>query len=416
MAVKINPVETGASQCPVDHTMFSRQKSRPADYPTGRSAVEQDADGVWHIHGFEAGRDLLRSSLTRQDGFSADQVRRGQALGNMSNTPVLYMDGEPHHEQRKRTARFFTPNTVSAKYRDFMERYADRLLAPLAAGKTVDLSRISMDLAVQVAARVVGLTNSRLPGMDRRLEMFFHHQNPAPKPGLWHRLVSLYSQRDMLSFFFIDVQPAIKARRKTAADDIISYLIGQGYSDAEILTEVVTFAAAGMVTTREFIAMAAWHLMETPALLERYRAAGEKERYAILHETLRLEPVVAELRRVAVADITLQNEGQSVVIPAGSQVFVDLYGTNLDESAAGEAPEMLCPGRDILAEGAQPMLLSFGDGYHRCPGAYLAIQESDIFLQKLFALPGLHIVRPPTLYRGELTQGYELREFMVSRG
>ena len=31
------------------------------------------------------------------------------------------------------------------------------------------------------------------------------------------------------------------------------------------------------------------------------------------------------------------------------------------------------------------MLLSFGDGHHRCPGGPLAILESDIFLHRLLA-------------------------------
>ncbi|WP_449350719.1 hypothetical protein [Streptomyces shaanxiensis] len=35
-------------------------------------------------------------------------------------------------------------------------------------------------------------------------------------------------------------------------DDLISHLLAEGCSDAEILGECLTFAAAGMVTTREF--------------------------------------------------------------------------------------------------------------------------------------------------------------------
>ena len=59
-------------------------------------------------------------------------------------------------------------------------------------------------------------------------------------------------------------------------------------------------------------------------------------------------------------------------------------------------------------------MLSFGDGAHRCPGAYIAIQESDIFLRKLLAIDGLQIVKAPDLSWGELTQGYEFRNFILT--
>jgi cytochrome P450 len=60
--------------------------------------------------------------------------------------------------------------------------------------------------------------------------------------------------------------------------------------------------------------------------------------------------------------------------------------------------------------------MGFGDGHHRCPGSYLAIQETDIFLQRLLALETLHIERTPTLTWNELTTGYEVRKFLIALG
>ena len=56
--------------------------------------------------------------------------------------------------------------------------------------------------------------------------------------------------------------------------------------------------------------------------------------------------------------------------------------------------------------------MSFGDGHHRCPGAYIAIQETDIFLTRLLALP-VTVEREPSLSWSEVTKGYELRNFRV---
>ena len=83
------------------------------------------------------------------------------------------MEGKAHQQQRKQTARFFTPKTVSSNYRQFMETLSDQLVNELKRKKRVDLSQLSLTLAVQVAARVVGVTNSRLAGLDRRLDAFF---------------------------------------------------------------------------------------------------------------------------------------------------------------------------------------------------------------------------------------------------
>ena len=49
---------------------------------------------------------------------------------------------------------------------------------------------------------------------------------------------------------------AVRSRRRNPRRDIISHLLEQGYNQADILVECVTYGTAGMVTTREFITMA----------------------------------------------------------------------------------------------------------------------------------------------------------------
>ena len=315
-----------------------------------------------------------------------------------------------HHEQRTKTARFFTPATTDKHYRAFMNAYADELIAELVAHGRADVSELSMRLAVQVAARVVGLTDSRVPGMAGRINAFFEQRRTQRRAG--RLLEELLGQWRTAKFFFLDVQSAIAARRRAPKEDLITHLIEEGYGNAEILTECVTFAAAGMVTTREFIGVAAWHFLEHPELKMRYLNAPQGERYTLLHELLRLEPVVGHLLRRAQEDIEVQSEGQDVTIPAGDLIDVHLYSVNADETAVGDAPLTLCPERERSA-GVQPYVMSFGDGHHRCPGAFIAIQETDIFLTRLLALEGLVLERAPELSWNHVVNGYELREFWV---
>ncbi|TMC93806.1 MAG: cytochrome P450 [Chloroflexi bacterium] len=406
--------------CPVEHGSLSYQKTSRnagASPETSSTPLQRDAQGVWQVHGFEEARTILRSSATRQAGFNAEQLEK---IPGVTNKPILYMEGKAHQQQRKQTARFFTPKTVSSSYRQFMETLADQFVNELKRKKRVDLSQLSLKLAVQVAAQVVGVTNSRLPGMDRRLDAFFQQQPSSQEmiPLLrWKpftRLRQLFHQRHVLAFYWLDVRPAIRARKRQAEEDVISHLISQNYTDAEILTECITYAAAGMVTTREFISIAAWHFLERPELRDRYLTTPEEERLEMLHETLRLEPVVGNLYRRATADIPLESQGKKVVIPEGDMMNIHIYAANVDETVVGEEPLALCPGRPIQGERIPSMIMGFGDGHHRCPGSYLAIQETDIFLHRLLALDSLHMERIPTLNWNELTTGYEIRNFMIA--
>lgn len=408
-------LETPA-RCPVAHGDGggASRRSDPARFagtpegaaPGGSAAVERRGE-VWHLRSYAAVRQVLRDAdATRQAGFNAETVARSGM-----QQPVLFQDGAEHREQRTAIARFFTPATVSGEYRALMETLADDCVAELRRAGGGDLATLSLRLAVGVAARVVGLTDSRRPGMARRLERLLSLER-LRHPSRWRRAAALVrSQLHLWSFHLHDVRPAIAARRREPRADVISHLLQQGRSATEILIECVTYGAAGMATTREFIGMAAWHLLDDPALRRRYLVADEAERHRLLHEILRLEPVVGRLYRRAVAELTVEHDGEAHRIPAGALLELDLRAANADPAAVGAAPLQLCPERD-LARGVQPPVLSFGDGAHRCPGAFIAIQETDILLQRLLREP-LRVERAPELRWNELIESYELRGFEV---
>ncbi|GCE12835.1 cytochrome P450 [Tengunoibacter tsumagoiensis] len=399
------------AKCPIDHTTISQQKTPKIIEPAHGTMNYDAANDIWNIYGFEAARAILRSPHTRQAGFNAEVITR---IPNQKNTPILYQEGKVHQQQRKQTARFFTPKAVSDNYRQLMEELSDRLIQQFKREKKIDLSQLSMQLAVRVAGEIVGLTNSRLPGMDKRIEAFFEQDFAPGKGKLMDKVRAIWAQRRMLSFFYLDVKPAIDARRRAPKQDVISHLLEQKYSDAEILVECVTYGAAGMITTREFISVAAWHLLEQPELRERYLAESEEKRFDILHEILRLEPIVGNLQRRTTAEIKLEANGQEMSIPAGALINIHLHSSNTDQEIVGDYPRVICPGRDLQGERVPTMIMSFGDGAHRCPGAYVAIQETDIFLTRLLALKELRMTQKPKVSWSDLVTGYEIREFLLA--
>ena len=399
-----SPISSGA--CPFDHGINAQKTARQAE-PLDRP-LECDADGVWHVRSFAVARQILRGSSTRQAGFGAEMMDR---MGERMRQPILYLEGKEHHEQRKDTARFFTPKWVSDNYRPLMQRLAAEIVGRFRDKRRAELSEIAMEMAVGVAGEVVGLTDSRLSGMDKRLNAFFAGASTTASKSVLLKLLNFIpNQTRLLAFFYLDVAPAIAARRKQPKDDVISHLLACGYRTPEILTECITYGAAGMVTTREFITAATWHMLENPDLRARYLAADEADRYAILEETLRLEPVVGHLYRRATADIRIGEQ----TIPQGAKINLHIYAINADEDAVGADPLTLCPMRELKDSKASAPMASFGDGHHRCPGSYLAIQETDIFLRELLALPGLAMEHAPELSWNELAASYELRDCQLA--
>ncbi|UCG26529.1 MAG: cytochrome P450 [Chloroflexota bacterium] len=400
------------AECPVNHSYFSGRKTAQVPEPAG-CPVEQTDDGVWHIRDYDLAKQILRGPAAKQAGF---KVELADQMPGMEQKPVLFQDGPDHQSQRRQIARFFTPKTTSQKYRTMMENYADTLVAGLDDEGQIDLSDVSLKMAVRVAAQVVGLTNSRSPGMAGRLDSFLRF-DPGEGAGFSWRPEQLgaflKTNYAMLAFYLLDVRPAIQARRKKRQEDVISHLLDQEYKDREILMECVTYGAAGMATTREFILTASWHLLENPELARIYLSGTEDERHDLMREILRLEPVVSNLYRRATANIELLHDGRSLIIPEGALIDLHIYGINSDPTVVGEAPGAICPGRP-LEKRAQPPVMAFGDGHHRCPGAFIAIQETDIFLRRLFAVDGLRLVREPTVDRNELIKGYEIRNFVVA--
>lgn len=397
-------VETSAlTACPHQQDMDDRKTAQVAGDKPG-PAIRRDEDGTVHIRSFALARQILRGGGTRQAGFKAEEVT---ILRDGKVVPVLYQDGAVHQKQRAATARFFTPKAVNTRYRDLMVTQSDALIARLVQSGRADLDKLSMELAVAVAAEIIGLTESNLADMSNRLDRFF--ATPQSRGKVMQFITMLLNRWYLLQFYRADVRPAIKARKASPREDVISHLLSQNYLDHQILTECITYGAAGMVTTREFIVVSAWHLIERPELRDRFLAADEDTKIRILEEILRLEPVVGTIYRRTQTDLVLDNAGKDEKIAAGTLVAINVRGANSDQTMTGACPYRLEPDREIRDGKGGGALMSFGDGAHRCPGATVALQESAIFLDRLLRIPGLRLERAPDIAWSPVVAGYELR-------
>lgn len=393
--------------CPV-------RKLTPPGEATSGPDVERvhgaDGEPVVVVRSFDLAREILRDEAGyHQAGFGADNVRHQTRM----RPPILYLEGPDHRTQRRASAPFFTPKAIEA-YRPMMVDLADRLAAEVRPDRATDLAALAMRMAVEVVGRVVGLTHSSMSGMTRRLNTFFEG-DPLSAHVSWRTLPRLVRTHTATArFYWLDVKPAIRAHRKDPRDDLVSATLEQGFSDLEILTEAITYGAAGMVTTRELISVAAWHLLEQPDLLARFRAGDSESRTALLHETLRLEPVVGRLVRRTTRPVRLTGRDSAVDVAEGELVDIDVRAADADAAVVGAEPLQLCPGRE-LPRGVPAAVMGFGDGHHKCPGGPIAIMETEIFLDALFRRD-IVADGPPRVRWNPVSQGYDLDRFMLRLG
>lgn len=389
-----------------------RRAVAPDDAPGG-PRVERRPSG-WRIRSYAAARQVLQArGATTQAGFTAEFI----PTGYLEHHPILISDGRLHDEQRRKVGRFFSPAVVAERYRPHMVECADRLVARALAAGGAPVDELALLYSVEVTGRVVGLTHAPPERMARRLVAFFR-QPPfdIEKPdlgrsrGQW-ALAAWNGLGPVVGFYLADVRPAIRTRRRRRADDVVSHLLDEGYTDRDILVECLTYGTAGMVTTREFIAMALWHLLENPELRAEYQAGDEAARFAILEELIRLEPVVGHLYRRVSEAFTIRDGDQEWQLSPGDLVDLRVRDTNTDAEAFGDDPLSLCPVRHT-PRGVHAAGMSFGDGAHRCPGQPLAIMETEVLLTRLLAQDPV-VVRRPTLGWDDLVAGYTLRDFRI---
>lgn len=361
--------------------------------------------GASPVTTFAFARDLMRSPAMVQGMDAGDYFLDKDP----NRIPVIFLDGELHKKRRSQLARYFTPKAIKERHTAVMQRTTDEVMGELQRNGHALLDVMSLRLACDVAAEIVGLTSSDQSSMAHRIRKKFNASGKAKRPGLRGLLGRLEFTARSIYFFRRDVVPAIRERQGKDKDDVISFLVREGYSDQEILVECMTYATAGMLTTREFIVMVAWHLFDNADLRHQFVEGAEDVQLAILDEILRIDPVAAYVYRRAEQDTTT-SEGREV--KAGDHMMIDIRNVNVDEAAVGECPLAIDPQRS-KRQRMPSNWMSFADGPHRCPGAQVALHETRIFIDALFRLPGIRLAKPPKMSWLEEINGYELHGAVV---
>ncbi|MDB5723975.1 MAG: cytochrome [Novosphingobium sp.] len=386
--------------CPVIEGRDDRKSGRLAD------ANMKPLHGARVIGSFASAREVLRSPKVVQAG-GAEMVD----LSKPNDISFFFLDGDVHRKRRAAVAGLFAPKTIATRHKAVMEKTMDAIVAEFRARGSAPLDELSWQMAVNVAAEIIGLTDSDSnANLANRIKAVLD-SSADRKPG---RLGTWVFNAKMLiragKFYKYDMVPAIAARRANPKDDVISHMVKENYTKKGMIMECLSYGGAGMMTTREFIVMCAWHMFEKAELLARFLNGPEDDQMAILEEILRLEPVASMLHRKT-TEPTVSAQGDKA--EQDEVLCISIRGANTDEAITGPCPYELDPDRAKRMKVVGPYM-SFGDGPHRCPGAQVALHETRLFLDRMFRLPGIRLVSEPTVLWNSFIQGYELRGAVVA--
>ena len=171
-----------------------------------------------------------------------------------------------------------------------------------------------------------------------------------------------------------------------ARGDLMSMLLeatgedGAPLTDRELRDQLVTMLVAGHETTATSLSWALERLLRTPrvlrALVDRLDDGDGTYLDAVIKETMRIRPVVAQFGRVLTEPTVIDGWP----LPARTMVIIPAAVIHRDPAIYPQ-PREFRPERFL--DGSDPggyAWLPFGGGVRRCPGASLALLEMRVIL------------------------------------
>ena len=296
------------------------------------------------------------------DHFRTDEIYREIAEPSLGRT-INMVYGDEHQRQKALVSGPFRPGTVRASVETLLEPVMNELLDEVEGCREFDLIE---DLAKKYPFRVITrLMNIPIDDEDLFLNWAIKLlQYPTDPEG------ALAARAGFDAY----IGQLIAQRRAQSAGDLISELIeaeldGEKLSDEEVATFCRILFPAGSDTTFKNIGSLFTFVLRDQSLRE-LAMTGDKARYNIVTECLRLEPTVALQPRSAVKEAMVGD----VKIPRGDPVFLGVMSANRDPAVFPD-PHRFDPERD------NRQIMTFGRNAHFCLGTHLARRELETALK-----------------------------------
>jgi cytochrome P450 len=318
----------------------------------------------------------------------------GQVLGPSS---VLCTDDDVHLGQRRRLSGPFHGDSI-ARLAPLMAEIAaadvDRWPVGQEFAALPRMRNITLEVILRTVIGVRVEETTRLQELRTTLaelvDLDLVKMAPFAFPSLaqrwpWTRYRAVQARADTLIRNEID-----RARRDPGLEgrnDVLALLVSSSdMSTSELRDQLVTLLLAGHETTATGLAWTLERLTRHPrALAEAARSAqcGDYNYLdAALTESLRVRPVVPDITRRVIKDVTVGEGDEAIHLPAGIYVDPSIY-LAMRSATHFPDPSSFRPERFLGQRPDQTVWIPFGGGTRRCLGASFALTEMRVVLSEV---------------------------------
>jgi cytochrome P450 len=317
-------------------------------------------------------RHPLSSSDQERSTIGKQRVRAEGPQGVHGPPGFLFLDPPDHTRLRRLVSKAFAPKVVNALQPE-ISALVDELLDPIAEQGRFDVvEEFAYPLPVAVICRLLGVPLEDEPQFSHASALLAQSLDPfGALTGA--RADKLNDWLEAGAWLREYLRGLITRRRSRPGEDLISGLVaveesGDQLTEDEIISTCVLLLVAGHETTVNLIGNAMLAMLRDPRQWGALAAdAGRVS--AVIEETLRYDPPVQLLGRIAAADMTIAD----VELAEGDVMMLLLAAAHRDP-AEFDRPDVFDPDRKSLRH------LGFGRGAHYCLGAPLARLEAGVAL------------------------------------
>jgi cytochrome P450 len=342
------------------------------------------------------------SSVDRAKSTMVQRVLAEGASARPQGPPMfLFLDPPDHTRLRKLVSKAFVPKVVN-ELTPHITELVDGMLDHVAEhGRFEVVDDLAHPLPVTVICWLLGVPMEDEAEFSRASALLAQALDPffavtgEPAAGMDERIAAGQWLRGYL-------HDLIDQHRAHPGDDLMSRLIaveesGDQLAEDEIVSTCMLLLIAGHETTVNLISNAMLAMLRAPAQWSAL-AADSRRAPAVIEETLRYDPPVHLVARIAADDLTI---GDTQVAKGDTMLL--LLAAAQHDAAEFEQSEIFNPDRKAFRH------LSFGRGLHYCLGAPLARLEAAVALSAVTArfpnarLAGEPVYKPNVTLRGLAT-------------
>lgn len=372
----------------------------------------------FHIGGVQKGimttdPSLIKHILQKNHRNYKKSDIQTKVLGRFVGRGLLTSEGDYWLRQRRLIQPGFhrerLGNLISLMV-DEVDNHMENHLAPLSSETDeFNVSESMHRLSFQIIARTLfsdGIKSSDVEDLSskiERIQAFVVRQIRQPYLRGWFKLSGQLVKHDHLAR---EVQRTLldiiqeRKRSGTTSDDLLQMLLDARYEDTglnmdtqQVLEESLILFIAGHETTSNALAWTLYllshHSLWQQKAYEEVVKKGDgfiPEDFrqtsvvqAILNESMRLYPPAWIIDRISKD----ADEVDELLIPAGSRIFIDIYGLHHDPDL-WENSMKFDPGRFLRKQPHKHnAFMPFGGGPRLCIGQHFSIMEMQIVISKI---------------------------------